>query len=199
MGAYFRDHVRTQFRAAAAALALALAWIPTAYAGAGGGGAFYETVDGTQFGAPCTGVCTIGNIAAGTPAFALILTADGTATNDPTRWKDVWVTFEGTVGLGLEVVGTVIASQDEPGEAPLSQSVIDDVTSALSTATFLDGTNGFVHLGLNLIVIGDPDGSENSVPEPTSLALLGAGLLGLAIARRRRALVSGAAAQTRAA
>jgi hypothetical protein len=57
-------------------------------------------------------------------------------------------------------VGIVIASQDEPGDPPLPQSVIDDVSNALSTATCTDGT--------------------------TSLALLGAGLLGLAVARRGR-------------
>jgi len=61
-----------------------------------------------------------------------------------------------------------------------------DLAFSTSFTTFLDGP-GPIPASQKLIGLGTGNFNGNSIPEPGSLALLGLGLLGAAVARRRKA------------
>jgi len=60
------------------------------------------------------------------------------------------------------------------------------VASSTTTTVLLQGASGFNYIGLDNVDVEFVSGPGPTIPEPTTLALLGLGLASLAVARRRK-------------
>jgi hypothetical protein len=61
------------------------------------------------------------------------------------------------------------------------------IASSATTKVLLQGASGFNYIGLDNVAVEFVSGpGPGQIPEPTTLALLGLGLAGLAVSRRRK-------------